>query len=732
MTTHRQHTRVIVQIDSHNNGHDDIGGQTYDVSKDCIGFSTSKSTKAMGRFQLTLVPRRNYNNLLFPNDVVNIYVDPGDGVRGFVRLVLGYIDRIETTETVNEAGAANTTITLLCSDFQKAIDKTCIYFNPQMRTLLDERFVRTSSGPGRPTASNLGGIALRNAGLTMFGSPADFVENMLRVLLGFNQQWQLPESYARVRSDVGQIRRRNVQKAKQRLPTQIKDAIATLGFDPQQIDQQIDNILERSSSVLEALDSASDEMAELKASRLAAQTLRSSADLFAFQSLVRAEQDSSLPIGIHDLLNTDFIESMAIDGFHQSQSIVQSMNATLSQFIYGHCNEMVNELIFDLRPISEAGGLSDGPYSKEPDELGINVKGIPDSLPSTVPAVKYEPCVIFREYPWSVVERVDLSNIFITGNLSAGVVSLGPVFAMNPNVEGRHVYEYAKPLHPQPNDFLKTTKPRKHIDVVVVHNTDVVSSTLGRSDEDVFNVFQMYATSVNSAQGYRDVMNAFCPLVNQISVARHGLRVREVTTDFANYPPGNDAKEYRTPRQNLVRWQLLFDHWYQHNHEYRTGSITMRGRPEIRVGYRLDWAERNESFYVEAVSHQWQYPGPLTTTVEVSRGQRNDPFPAYVPPVFLGKDNTVQTSSGNRSQDGRLALYTEVQDLRATSRATDRGDNKRDVGRHGLNTSDLFSTLRLLGGRVILPYVDNDDRGADVQTDDISLAIPDLPEEDDQ
>jgi len=718
--TTRQHTRVIVRVDSHNNGASDIGGQTLDLSKDCIAFNTQKSTKAMGRFQLHLVPRRNYQNLLFPNDVVNIYVDPGDGKRGFVRLMMGYIDRVEIQESVDDNGASTTRYVVIGSDFQKAIDKTSIYFNGQMRQLLDERFVRTLTGAGRPSASNFGGIALRNAGLTMFGTPADFVENMLRVLLGFNQQWQLPDTYARGRAELTKIRQRNVQKAKARVPTQLKDAIATLGFDPQKIESQITDILTEADKLIKEPD-GTQSLGDNEAKRQAAITLRSSADLFALQSLVRAEQDPSLPTGIHDLLNTDFIEALAIDGFHQSQSIVQSMNASLSQFIYGHSNEIVNELIFDLRPISAQGGLSAGDYSTAPDELGINTSGS-DTLPATVPGVKYEPAVIFREYPYSVVEKIDLSNIHISDTINAGSVFMGPVFAINPNKAGRHIYEYENVLHPQPADYLANSKARKHLDAVVIHNTDVVSSSLGRSDEDVFNVFQMYATSVNPTVSYRDQLNNFCPLVNHVSVARHGLRVREVSTDFAIYPK-QEQKDYKTPRQNLIRWQILFDHWYQHNVEYNTGSITVRGMPEVRVGYRLDWYEKNESYYVESVSTSWQYPQALQSQIDVSRGQRNDPFPAYIPPVFLDKGNTtLQVSSGNRSRDGRLAKFFRIKDRRATVGATGRGD----VVDEGPNTTDQLGPLRQSGGRAITAYVDNDNQGNNIFT----LPSTILPEDD--
>lgn len=104
-------------------------------------------------------------------------------------------------------------------------------------------------------------------------------------------------------------------------------------------------------------------------------------------------------------------------------------------------------------------------------------------------------------------------------------------------------------------------------------------------------------------------------------------------------------------RSQIARWALLDDHWYQHNIEYLSGTIVMRGAPEIRVGYRLDIQDtaRPMSFYVEGVSHSWEFPSQMTTTLTVTRGQCNNPFPVYVLPYFKGvKETDVQRKVGSR------------------------------------------------------------------------------------
>jgi len=144
-------------------------------------------------------------------------------------------------------------------------------------------------------------------------------------------------------------------------------------------------------------------------------------------------------------------------------------------------------------------------------------------------------------------------------------------------------------------------------------------------------------------------------------------------------------------RKQLGRWCLLQDHWFQHNVEYLNGSIVTRPAPEIRVGYRLDILERNLSFYVENVNHTYQYPDTMTTSLTVTRGQPNNPFPAYALPAtpgFPGAENS-------RKEGSRLAQYFNVPDPVAV--------------RNGITFRDRrdANTMATLDGRGITNELDN-------------------------
>jgi hypothetical protein len=143
-------------------------------------------------------------------------------------------------------------------------------------------------------------------------------------------------------------------------------------------------------------------------------------------------------------------------------------------------------------------------------------------------------------------------------------------------------------------------------------------------------------------------------------------------------------------RRQILRWALLQDHWYQHNLEYLSGRIDMRGAPEIRVGYRLDIKERQMSFYVEGVNHSWSYPNNMSTNLQVSRGQANNPYPLYVYPYI---ENLGATDSQRRTARSRLATYFLTPDPIAIRRSLFlRGDTAKTAGTYRNNALAATAT----------------------------------------
>jgi len=724
MKTTRTHTRALVLVHSHVKKEPFNG--TIDLSMDVIQIDTSKSIKSVGAATLSLVPRRNYLNYIFPNDVINIYFDPGDGQRGLVRTFFGYVDRIERTENTAENGQVSTQYRLSCSDFMKAVDKTDIYFNPHLQN-------RTEFDDPDLGLSPLGGSGLRTKGVTAFGSPSDMVENILEILMGFGSQWVLPPPL--VNNDLI-INRRKIkqQKALEKIPDNVISTLGELGIvryddannpvssDIRQVadsDTVISNLLaQKTKESLSISSYTTDAEASLQSSFISRKVeydnlFSRSTSLSAYRNLLRNERSGA---SLVDLIDTSFIEALSIDGFIQSAGIWQGQGSVLS-LMRGYSNEIVNELIFDLRPVAvtDSGGdyvdsCFGETYSRSEDDVGngVNIYGTV-SVPGSVPAVKYVPAIVFREYPFSTVEGLDLQGIYsLEGEGELDYTPFGPIFAAGVKdgdpVPRRVLYDYSripqiakrenKALGSSSCKFEEGAKPLKHLDVLPIYNTDVVSSSLGRSDTDVFNFFSLYANN-SLINIYKFLLQGIMPVLTPVSIQRNGLRVVEFNTKFANFgkdficEPGSSAVDSGQIRKNLVRWTLLIDHWNQHNAEYLSGTITLRSMPELRVGYRLDWVDRNESYYVESVSHSWSYPAGMTTSIQVSRGQRNDPLPAYVPPTvsrsfgskstnILGFGELTETSEfslkggGNRTDTGRLADYFELRDTKATLGSSER------------------------------------------------------------
>lgn len=674
-TTHRQNTRVIVMVHSHQKL---VGNGVVDCSPDVTDLHTMKALKGSGGASFTLVPRQNYFNLIFPNDVVNIYIDPGDGERGFIRTFFGYVDRISRVESVGDQGQVTTDFHVTCTDFVKAIDKTDIYFNPAFAARKDLVGAFGQSQLG-------GGHALRTSGIVAHGTPAQFVENLLQLLLGFGEQWVMPASYNTTSSFLTTSRQKRQQRAKAMLPDDVKDQlraafdveVESIGLDKDVEDmivsKQIDvakelGLAQGDGSVPTDLTGANPNTYTAQQAALS-KLFSSKFQLQAYQTILRETQGSS-PFSLLDVLSFDFIEAMTIDGFISSSSIWTNQGS-LASFLYGWSNEIVNELCFDLRPVAAVGDdqcFGYG-YSTESDELGINVNGT-DSQKATVPGVQYVPAVVLREYPHATVEGLDLSKFYILGE-PAGFQAFGPVFSMGAGgkTNRRVIYNYQTAgidsLAPEGCTYAEGAKPQKHLDVVKIWSSDTTGSDIARSDSDIFNLFELYAASPRPEM-WKYLLSEIVPIVTPVSVKRNGLRVKQLTTKFANYArdqlchTGGSGVDNGNIRRNLVRWALLLDHWYQHNPEYLNGTINLRGMPEIRVGYRLDWVDRNESYYVEQVSHQWSIPGVLRTTVQVSRGQRNDPFLAYIPPQ-LARTNDEVAPGANRSADALRGTPTPFQ-----------------------------------------------------------------------
>lgn len=129
---------------------------------------------------------------------------------------------------------------------------------------------------------------------------------------------------------------------------------------------------------------------------------------------------------------------------------------------------------------------------------------------------------------------------------------------------------------------------------------------------------------LNHAAAKSDGTPGSYPIFGLDSISRHGLRQFVQSTHYLPYDTQDAGSFYR----QTADWLHLLHDWYGISPYELAGSITTSAlRPEVQIGERVTEARRSGksvTYYVEGVSHQWQFPGPGRTTLNVTRGEYED------------------------------------------------------------------------------------------------------------
>jgi hypothetical protein len=677
-------------------------------SKDILSCDTNKTIKGGGSANFTLAPTRNYMNMIYPNDYVVIYFDMGDG-RGSILTFFGFVDRItRNISTDGTTGATTTRYTVNCTDFTKAFIMTNIYFNPKLQG-------REDMVDDLEVTSNLGGVQFYLKGITLSGSPAEFVMSMLLALFGFNSQCRLPESFP-VNSTYVQKNRAFIKNYSEKLLPEKVRAIIKSGTTAKAFEQNIkdaaDKLEEKDEKKKETKSTKKQatktkyikqalEQKKLPANTISSQAWKSYRNI---EANMVAGNDAKYLI---DLLDLSLIETDLMQGRLIGQMISWEQGS-LWQLMNSFSNDFVNELFCDLRPlarkskVTKVGTKFEPTKNRERSQEGVSSYIIePDDIESNTPgegntgAVRFQPSIVMREYPFSTIEGVLPPENFKVDGQKVGVMFFGAIFSSKPDNPGRHIVkipsmnlDQLEELKKEGRDIRDLELRDKTLDVSVISVKDIIQESVGRSDADHVNLIEVYSdiTAGHVANsGSKFLSRILNPLLSPTQIMRHGLRPRKYETPFGKYSNALDVYggtvDSVTNQILNIRWLLLLDHWYQHNIEYWNGTISTRAFPEIRVGYRLDIKERHESYYIEGVSNSWTLAQPMTTTFTVTRGQRNDPYPIYVlPPVtpFFGERSVKRDSRLDQFFKQMNPQAIEAYSLIAGQRIEQRNKNEID------------------------------------------------------
>jgi len=112
------------------------------------------------------------------------------------------------------------------------------------------------------------------------------------------------------------------------------------------------------------------------------------------------------------------------------------------------------------------------------------------------------------------------------------------------------------------------------------------------------------------------------PIYNMESIRNHGLRRWQNATRYLPFRENMDLLLHS------ARWLQLIHDWYAVSPYELAGTITTNQIfPFLRIGHRLTEGRMDGSevtYYIEGVTHSWNYPGAGSSVVNVTRGEYAD------------------------------------------------------------------------------------------------------------
>lgn len=157
---------------------------------------------------------------------------------------------------------------------------------------------------------------------------------------------------------------------------------------------------------------------------------------------------------------------------------------------------------------------------------------------------------------------------------------------------------------------------------VEVDATEVTHEDFGKSDTDTKNWFRVYVDAHYLSESAVD--SSKYGYINQLSMQRSGLRKLDPHTSFCGDLSKSLTAEDGFNKGELDKWARVLAEWNAHNDLLLNGTLTTRLRPDAKVGRRLDYTNNRSgellSFFIERVTHTFQYPGASTTSFSLTRG----------------------------------------------------------------------------------------------------------------
>lgn len=606
------------------------------------------------RVTMTLIPVRPYHKMVFPGDWISVYYStnsdapPDFAVLGRPdrrshndRVLMGTIDSVRVNTTVADNGTVSVRIELSASGVQNTIAKTNVYYNEHL-------------GPETLFGGQLPGLAIVTKSVPFIGTPSTIPRAIALTFMGFGGQFLLPKSYPMGETTVASR----------------KDKLRTV------------------------LDTARNIEKDLGIFKVRGTGGNAPVREGVVQTVWQKHRDRVQPNSLTHFLDLfTYVEDEYMDG-RVMNSPNDDLQGSVWQKMMENCNPVMNECYITMLPPSRSADLGSAKdewnqFPKYQPSLVIRERPF-----SWVPWQFEVPTAFFgrtkariahfgdvffssRQKPANVkqlqrkIARTTLAAVgtqnpedmqyqsFVQQKLKLNNVDYGKVVGYQQRAKRKDFLRAAQEVADLgqitlPDDVNITklqeqikAKPgfvyadsgdgQRFVDRIKLNPRYIKSESLGLADNDMHNFWMMtQAMSVATHQKYTFLAEGLIPIFLAESIRRYGLRTREITTKFGH--AGGVRLDGQSAQNFLFRCLLAQDLWYQNQMSYRAGQISIPGMPKAHVGMVLDivGGGREESFYVEGVSHNWSHPGVMTTNLTVTRGQPglSDPTKrfSYAPP----------------------------------------------------------------------------------------------------
>jgi len=185
---------------------------------------------------------------------------------------------------------------------------------------------------------------------------------------------------------------------------------------------------------------------------------------------------------------------------------------------------------------------------------------------------------------------------------------------------------------------------------------DVIDEDLAASDDEHYNLF--WAGTTINPFGLQNLKAISPPLFNEEDAKRYGLCPLEVNVEglaIDESQPGD-----RTLLETLSKtFSAKLKAWFEKNHEYWNGTMTVRGKGSYKIGHRLLRKGIEREFYIEGVSQSFNVFTSWTTTLDLTRGMLLGQAPDHT--VYLPKkaeEAPKKPASEKTSKEIRAEYYT--------------------------------------------------------------------------